>query len=71
MLNLDNILETINEMNINDAIYFYASLLEKLVEMKKEHQNDESDDDSDIDLNDDIFIDSDDDIDLITCAPSA
>lgn len=69
MLNLDNILETINEININDAIYFYASLLEKLVEMKKEHQNDESDDDSDIDL-DDIFIDSDDDIDLI-CAPSA
>lgn len=70
MLNLDNILETINETNINDAIYFYASLLEKLVEMKKEHQNDESDDVSDIDL-DDVFIDSDDDIDLITCAPSA
>ena len=57
---VENLLEHINESNIDDSIYFYASLLEQLVELKKELDGDsEPDNDSD----DDYVNNSDDDSD--------
>jgi hypothetical protein len=61
---VENLLERINESNIDDSIYFYASLLEQLVELKKEFDNSDDDSSSDYVNNSDDDSDNSDDSDL-------
>lgn len=60
---VENLLERINESNIDDSIYFYASLLEQLVELKKEFDNSDDDSEPDDDSSSDYVNNSDDDSD--------
>jgi hypothetical protein len=39
--NIDTILESVNNDNIDDYIYFYSFVLEKLVEKKIKHEKEE------------------------------
>ena len=39
--NVDKILESVNNSNIDDYIFFYSFLLEKLVEKKLKYDNEE------------------------------
>ena len=39
--NVDKILESVNNSNIDDYIYFYSFILEKLVEKKMKYDNEE------------------------------
>ena len=39
--NVDKILESVNNSNIDDYIYFYSFILEKLVEKKLKYDNEE------------------------------
>ena len=64
MTSVEQYLAQINQYNIDEALSFYATLLNRIIELKQQMQivsSDEEDDDIDIDFDiDDIFIDSDD-----------
>ena len=51
---IQDIINTINKNNIDDAIYTYATLLEKLIEINETINNDDDDDET-MDIGSDDF----------------